>query len=54
MSGYECEACGIAAMDLPDGFDVEFYFERGEDGRMLCQGCHAIAEADRRWTAGDW
>lgn len=39
MSGYECEDCGLAAMDLPDGVDPEFIFERGDDGAMRCQGC---------------
>lgn len=39
MSRYECEACGLAAMDLPDGVDPEFIFEVDDDGVMRCQGC---------------
>lgn len=36
---FECDACGLAACDLPDGVDAEFLFEHDDDGRMLCQGC---------------
>jgi hypothetical protein len=41
MSRYECEDCGLAAMDLPDEVDPEFIFERGDDDVMRCQGCEA-------------
>ena len=53
MSGYECADCGVAAMDVPD-VDPEYWFERDKDGAMRCGGCQAIADADRRWKAGDW
>jgi hypothetical protein len=54
VSKYECADCWLAACDLPDGFDPEFVFERGDDGVMRCQGCASIVEANRRWEAGDW
>lgn len=41
MSG-ECENCGLAACDLPDGVDPELIFEDG-----LCQGCQQIPEQHR-------
>ena len=45
MSRFECEDCGLTAMDLPAGFDdPEFYFERGDDGVMRCPACYVIAE----------
>lgn len=47
MSGYECEDCGLAAMDLPDGVEPELIFERGDDRVMRCQGCQMNAEAGR-------
>ena len=50
----ECEDCGLAAMDLPDGFDPEFVFTVEDDDVMRCQGCHAIVAANRRWEEGDW
>lgn len=38
----ECEVCGLAACDLPDGVDPELIFEDG-----LCQVCvRPITEAD--------
>lgn len=37
----ECDECGLAAVDLPDGLGPEFIFELCDDGRMLCQGCQA-------------
>lgn len=43
MSRLECEDCGLAAMDLPDGVDPEFVFERGDDGVIRCQGCQSLA-----------
>lgn len=47
MSRYECEDCGLAAMDLPDGVDPELIFERSDDGVMRDQGCQAIADGAR-------
>lgn len=47
MRPLECETCGLAAMDLPDGIDPELIFEPGDDGVMRCQGC-AAAEAVTR------
>jgi hypothetical protein len=39
MSNYECDRCGVAECDLPDGVDPEFVFERTERG-TFCQGCY--------------
>jgi len=47
MGRYECEGCGLAAMDLPDGVDPELIFERDEDGVMLCQGCQQVPGGQR-------
>jgi hypothetical protein len=35
---YECDYCGLAACDLPDGVDPELVFEASSHG-VLCQGC---------------
>ncbi len=37
----ECDRCGIAACDLPDGLDPELVFESADDGTgdVLCGGC---------------
>lgn len=37
----ECDRCGLAACDLPDGVDPEFIFESADDGTgdVCCQGC---------------
>lgn len=38
--GTECDGCGIAASDLPDGVDPEMMFERSSStGETLCQAC---------------
>lgn len=53
MSRYECEDCGLAAMDLPDGIDPEFVFERDAAGVMRCGGCESRRFDDGRvseWT----
>jgi hypothetical protein len=43
MSGQECEACGLAACDLPDGVEPEYIFEKYEGcGLWLCQGCASL------------
>jgi Zn ribbon nucleic-acid-binding protein len=34
----ECDACGLAACDLPDGVDPELIFERDIHG-MFCPAC---------------
>ena len=47
MSRYECEGCGLAAMDLPDGVDPELIFERDDYGDLLCQGCQQITTSQR-------
>lgn len=39
MPSFECDTCGIAACDLPDGFDPEDAFER-EDGETWCKSCY--------------
>jgi len=36
----ECDRCGLAACDIPDGFAPETCFER-EGDQCLCAGCHA-------------
>ena len=38
MSRHECDGCGVAACDLPDGVDPHEVFEQ-QDGRKLCMGC---------------
>lgn len=35
MTGFECDICGLAECDLPDGFDPEPFFER-EGGKTWC------------------
>lgn len=35
---YECDTCGLATCDLPDGVDPELVFEVTEDG-TFCGGC---------------
>lgn len=35
---HECDTCGLAAYDLPDGVDPETVFETTGDG-TACQGC---------------
>lgn len=53
MSRYECDDCGLAAMDLLDGVDPELIFERDDDGVMRCQGCQQVAAAG--WPkVSDW
>jgi len=53
VSRFECADCGITPMDLPDGVDPEFVFERDDDGAMRCQGCQAATDAG--WPkASDW
>ena len=47
VSRFECDDCGLAAMDLPDGVEPEFIFEHGDDGAMRCQGC-ALRWENRR------
>lgn len=53
MSRYECDGCGLAAMDLPDGVEPELIFERDDDGIMRCQGCSAAHDAGLP-MASDW
>ena len=38
MSALECDVCGLAACDLPDGVDPELIFECDE-GVMHCPTC---------------
>ncbi len=40
----ECDECGLAAVDLPDGVDPDLIFQR-VGGRVLCQGCQASENA---------
>lgn len=36
----ECDGCGLAACDLPDGVIAELVFEfSATTGETLCQGC---------------
>lgn len=39
MPRTECDVCGLAACDLPDGVDPELIFETDDDGVTRCQGC---------------
>lgn len=47
---FECDGCGVAACDLPDGVDPEEVFVAVERGRVLCQGC-VLAESH---GSGTW
>lgn len=38
MTRHECDGCGIAACDLPDGVDPGEVFEQ-DGNRVLCMGC---------------
>ena len=45
----ECDGCGLSVHDLPDevlafGVDeaLEQFFDRGDDGRLLCAGCIGV------------
>ncbi len=33
---YQCEKCGLAAIDLPKGVDPEYVFAPDEHGRTVC------------------
>jgi hypothetical protein len=45
VTALECQVCGLAACDLPDGVDPEFIFEGG-----LCQVCVRPASGyQRHW-----
>jgi hypothetical protein len=35
---YECDRCGIAQCDIPDGVDPDDVFDY-EAGELLCMGC---------------
>lgn len=39
MSRNECDGCGLAACDLPDGVDPDLIFEGDGRGNVYCQGC---------------
>jgi len=52
VTRYECESCGLAAMDLPDGVDPDFIFEVGDDGTVLCQGCQQLPAG--QWASEGW
>jgi hypothetical protein len=41
MRRNECDRCGLAACDLPDGVEPELIFERVGTA-MLCQGCQNV------------
>ncbi|MGO4201646.1 hypothetical protein AB4Z09_07750 [Rhodococcus sp. TAF43] len=41
---YECDGCGVAACDLPDGVDPDEVFLEVPEGRVLCQGCVMAVE----------
>ncbi|MDQ3224617.1 MAG: hypothetical protein M3Q75_14275 [Gemmatimonadota bacterium] len=45
VMSHECDACGVAACDLPDGVDPELIFER-ESGVTRCRGCILIRLPD--------
>lgn len=35
----ECDGCGLAPCDLPDGVDPELVFQPDGQGHIYCQGC---------------
>lgn len=41
---FECDTCGLAACDLPDGVAPELIFEREDDGLTTCGGCRGGVE----------
>jgi hypothetical protein len=47
VTRWECEDCGLAAMDLPDGVDPDLVFEPGDDSTVRCQGCQMIRDDAR-------
>lgn len=44
MVRYECDGCGVAADDLPDGVDPDEVFLAAAGGQTLCQGCIMAAD----------
>ena len=49
----ECDNCGLAASDLPDGVDAELIFETGPGG-TFCQGCDVCTDCGgRRYITDD-
>ncbi|WBQ03003.1 hypothetical protein [Kribbella sp. CA-293567] len=40
MNRHECDGCGLAACDLPDGIDPDDVFDDGH-----CQGCAQLVAA---------
>jgi len=49
VTALECEVCGLAACDLPDGVDPELIFEV-DDGVMHCQVCQPTSKVwDEEW-----
>lgn len=44
MTRLECDVCGLAAMDLPDGVDPEQFFETTDSGKVThCPTCEPAA-----------
>lgn len=41
MTRFECEVCGLAACDLPDGVDPELFFEF-DDRVCHCPTCDHV------------
>ncbi|NKT14615.1 hypothetical protein GS979_07135 [Rhodococcus hoagii] len=49
---YECDGCGVAACDLPDGVDPADVFLDAPEGHVLCQGCiMAVQQGSGTWSA---
>ena len=49
MARNECDGCGLAACDLPDGVDPDLIFEGDGKGNVYCQGCQSqqpVEESD--------
>lgn len=49
---YQCDGCGVAACDLPDGVDPDEVFLAAPEGQVLCQGCvMAAGQGAGTWSA---
>lgn len=45
----ECDGCGLAPCDLPDGVDPELVFQPDGQGHTYCQGC-AMGDRSGTWS----
>lgn len=51
----ECDGCGLAACDLPDGVDPDLIFEVNNDnGRTYCQTCQLPEGTSHSIHSSQW